>query len=83
MSITEAFWSHPFDWQPHYLPRTTLSEVVLLVHIFRQPKVTDFDQEIGINPVENQVLSDFLRALVWDSSIINIYNDFRVVKLRQ
>ena len=52
VSVTEALWSHPLDWQFHSLPTpTSLSEVVLLKHVLRQTKVCDLDHEMGIDPV--------------------------------
>ena len=40
VSVTEALWSHPLDWQFHSLPMAlALSVVVPLKHILRQTEI--------------------------------------------
>ena len=50
VAISQALWSHPFNWQLHHLTRAALSEVVFCIHIFWQTKVSDLYQKVSVNP---------------------------------
>ena len=49
VAITETFRSHPLDWQL-YATSITLSKIVPSKHLLRQAKVSDFYQEMSIDP---------------------------------
>ena len=51
VSVIEALWSHPLDWQFHPLPMALFLPVVVpLKHILRQTEIWDLDQEMCIDP---------------------------------